>query len=119
MKYEGTLRIRINPEKKAVVLDRGIQSSTLTADNPVDILSKMVTAADEHKVGIDRWSLYIPGVSEKLNKTATTLSVRQVNTALEDESNEVFIRAGKWGKPQLIIAGKQTRKTSSKYIDIA
>ena len=118
MKYEGTLRIRFNPEKNFVMLDRGIQSSTLTPDEAESILDIMVEAADERKCGIDRWSLYIPEVSEKLAKTAVVIPTTSVKKALKD-GNKPFIRAGKWGKPQIVLGSPVTSpKRVSKFVDI-
>lgn len=117
MKYEGTLRIRHDSEKNHIVLQRGIQSSTLTPDDPGNILDIMVEAADERKCGIDRWSLYIPEVSEKLPKTAAVVTTAAVKKALKD-GNTPFIRAGKWGKPQVVLGKPVTSKRVSKFVDI-
>ena len=117
MKYEGTLRIRFNPEKNMVFLDKGVKDSTLTTDEAVSILDIMVEAADERKCGIDRWSLYIPEISEKLPKTTAVVTTAVIKKALKD-GNEPFIRAGKWGKPQIVLGSPVKTVRRSKFVDI-
>ena len=117
--YEGTLRIRLHADK-GITLDRGVKDSTLTAADAAQIARIMVEAAAKHKVGIDRWSLYIPQVSEKLAKDDKQLPVSKVVAAMKDPNNDVTICAAKYGLPRINIAPKVTTvKKTSKYVDIA
>ena len=117
--FEGTLRIRLHADK-GITLDRGVKESTLTAGDAAQIAVIMVEAAANNKVGIDRWSLYIPEVSEKLAKDDKQLPVAKVTAALKNPNNEVTISAAKFGLPRMVIAPKVTTvKKASKYIDIA
>jgi len=117
--FEGTLRIRLHADK-GITLDRGVKDSTLTAADAAQIASIMVEAAAKHKAGIDRWSLYIPEVSEKLSHDDKQLPVSKVVAAMKDPNNDVTISAAKFGLPRMVIAPKVTTiKKASKYTDIA
>lgn len=115
--FEGTLRIRSHAEK-GVMLDKGVETSTLTAADAVTVLSKAVAYADANKMGLDRWSFYIPEVSQKLAKDAKHVTVAQVKAALK-AGNVPTIRTGNWGKPVMTIAHpvKQTSTKASKFGD--
>ena len=117
--YEGTYRIRFHADK-GILLDKGAVDSTLTAADVDMALDKMLEAATKMKCGIDRWSLYIPEVSEKLTRDDKQLSVAKVKAALKEAGNTVEIHAAKFGKPRMVI-GKPSAVTKrvSKYQDIA
>ena len=117
--YEGTVRVRLH-EARGVMLDKGIATSTLTAEDTVKLVTAMVEGAKTHKVGICRWSLYIPDVSEKLPKAQAQIPVKAVEAALKDGA-EATLKAGKWGSPTLILAAPRAAAAkSSKFIaDIA
>lgn len=117
--YEGKFRIRLHADK-GITLDRGDVNSTLTA-NDLDIaLPKMLDAAAANKCGFDRWTLYIPGVNEKLSRDDKQISLAKVKAALKEEGNVVELHAGKYGKPKMVIA-KPTivTKRVSKFQEIA
>ena len=117
--YEGTFRIRHHADK-GICIDRGAVDSTLTAADVDMALDKMLEAATKLKCGIDRWSLYIPEVSEKLSRDDKQISVAKVKAALVEAGNNVEIHADKFGKPRMVI-GKPTMVTKrvTKYQDIA
>jgi len=118
--FEGTVRVRLNAEKGTVILDRGIESSTLTAADAEKILSLAIEAGQSRAFDLDRWSFFVPELSNKLGKTANGLDPKQVLKAMKVKGTEVRLRAGKWGKPVMVIAAPQTgAKRESKYIDIA
>jgi hypothetical protein len=80
----------------------------------------MLEAAEQYNCGIDRWSMYIPGVSEKLAKDATQIPVSKVKAAMKDDGNMVTLCAAKFGKPRINIAPVVvTTKKVSKFVDIA
>jgi hypothetical protein len=117
--FEGTLRVRLHADK-GITLERGVKESTLTAADVGQIATIMVEAATKHKVGIDRWSLYIPEINEKLSKDDKTLPVAKVVAALNNPGNEVTLVAARFGLPKVVVAPKVTTiKKASKYIDIA
>lgn len=115
--FEGTVRVRIHPAK-GLTLDKGVSGSTLTAADAGTILTTSLEAAARHKVQLDRWSFYIPGVNEKLGKT-DSLKISDVQAAVK-AGKTPRVRLGKFGKPVLVLADEQTpTKRESKIIDIA
>lgn len=116
--YNGTVRIRLHADK-GITLDKGNESSTLTAADARIIADKMVEFATQHKCGIDRWCLYIPEVSEKLAKDDKQLPVAKVKAALKDANNVPVLRKGRFS-PRLDIAPEvKVTKRESKYQDLA
>jgi len=115
--FEGKVRIRLHPAK-GITLDRGIESSTLTAADAGQILDTMVAAADKHKVGIDRWSLYIPELAEKIAKDDKQLPVAKVK-AYMDGTREPVLTVGKFATPRLVLASPVKTVKQSKIVDIA
>jgi hypothetical protein len=117
--YEGTFRIRHHADK-GITLDRGIAGSTLTAADVNLAMDKMLEAASSLKCGFDRWTLYIPGVNEKLGKDDKQVSAAKVKAALKEAGNVVELHRGKYGIPKMVI-GKETivTKRVSKFQDIA
>jgi hypothetical protein len=117
--YEGTVRIIVHPVK-GVQLTRGTAKSTLTAADVNQIASIMVEAAANNKVGIDRYSFYIPEVSQKLGVDDKQLPLSKAVAALKDTGNEVTLIAAKFGLPKLVVAPKvTTTKKKSNIIEIA
>lgn len=118
--FSGTVRVRLDTEAGRVFLDRGVAGSTLTADDAAKILAIAVDAAKANKVGLDRWSFYVKGESEKLPKDPkATLPVTAVAKALK-ENFKVSLRAAKWGKPAVwLLPDTPTPAKVSKFQDLA
>jgi hypothetical protein len=117
--YEGTVRIIVHPVK-GVQLTRGVKGSTLTAADADKIASLMVDAAKQHKVGIDRWSFYIPEVNQKLATDDKHVPLSKAQAAIKDDGYSVALGVGNWGSPKLIVAPKVTStKKQSNIIEIA
>lgn len=118
--FEGTFRIRFHDDK-GITLDRGIAASTLTAADADKALDLMVENATKLKCGFDRWTLYIPGVNEKLQAGDKQISVAKVKAALKEPGATVELYRGKFGLPKMVIApaaSKVTKKVS-KFTDLA
>lgn len=115
--YEGTVRIRLHP-KKGITLDKGNDTSTLTAGDAEQILTTMVSAAKQHKVGIDRWSLYIPELAAKLAKDAAQIPPAKVESFM-DGSKTAVVTTDKFGKPRLLLAAPIKTVRKSAIVDIA
>jgi hypothetical protein len=119
MSYEGTFRIRHHADK-GITLDRGISTSTLTAADADSALQLMLEHAANLKCGFDRWTLYIPGVNEKLSKDDKQISVAKVKAALKEAGNVVELHRGNFGVPKMVIAAPTTTtKRVSKFQDLA
>lgn len=115
--FEGKVKVRLHPVK-GIILAKGDESSTLTATDAGKILDTMVSAAEKHKVGIDRWSLYIPEVAAKMSKDDKQISVPKVK-AYMDGTREPVLTLGKFGAPRMILAFPTKVVRESKIIDIA
>ena len=119
MSYEGTFRIRHHADK-GITLDRGIAASTLTAADADKALEVMLENATKLKCGFDRWTLYIPGVNEKLAKGDKQISVAKVKAALKEDGNVVELHRGKYGLPKMVISAPTVvTKRVSKFTDLA
>ena len=116
--YEGKININCDPSGKGVYINRGNDEATLSASDAVAILDTMVKAADQHKCGIDRWSLYIPELAVKLAKDDKQLSVANVK-AYMDGSREPVVTLGKFATPRMVLASPVKQVKQSKIIDIA
>lgn len=119
--FEGTVRIRLNAETNTLFLDRGVQGSTLTAADANEIANTVMEAATKHKAGLNRWTFYVRGESEKLGKDPDKqLPVAALKKALK-EGYKVTLRAVKWGKPSLwlVPADEVKPAKSTKFVDIA
>jgi len=115
--YEGKVKIRLHPVK-GITLSKGDEDSKFTASDAGAILDTMVKAADQHKCGIDRWSLYIPELAAKLSKDDKQLSVAKVK-AYMDGSREPVVTLGKFATPRMVLASPVKQVKQSKIIDIA
>jgi hypothetical protein len=115
--FEGTVRVRIHPEK-GIMLDKGISGSTLTAADAAKVLAIAIREAESRKVGLDRWSFYLPGESQKV-----PMSVKQIPLTLIVEAIRAgatpTIRKGPWNSPRMVIAKDGEVKRESKIVDIA
>lgn len=114
--FEGTVRVRVHPEK-GVMLTPGVEGSTLTAADADKLLNVMLEGATKHKVGIDRWSLFAPAITlpEGAKQVPAAEVVKLLKTGLKPR-----LRQGKWGKPCLVIAAEQeSTKRKSSIIDLA
>jgi ribonuclease I len=117
--FEGTLKIRLHPVK-GITLSKGDSNSTLTADDAASILKKMVSAAETHKVGIDRWSLYIPEVALSMTKDVKQLTLKQIKPFLEGTNHVPTVTQDRFKNPRLVLAAPMTvTKRKSNIIDIA
>lgn len=118
--FEGTLRVRLNPEGPTVALDRGTKSSTLTAADAEEVLRIALASCKEHGAKLDRWTFYVPSLAAKLKPTDKALDPKAVATVADKDDSEVRITLGKFGKPRMVI-GKplESKKRKSKYIDLA
>jgi hypothetical protein len=119
--FEGTVRIRLNAETNTLFLDRGVQGSTLTASDANEIAAKVVEAATKHKAGLNRWTFYVKGESEKLgSESDAILPASAVAKALK-AGYRVTLRAVKWGKPSLwlVPADDAPKAKTTKFVDIA
>jgi hypothetical protein len=117
--FEGTVRVRFHPEKRVVFLDRGTKGSTLTAADAEKILALAIVAAEERKVGFDRWTFYIPGVNQKLARDDQALPLKDVVEALK-AGKKPKVRLGNYAKPQIVIGDESgPLKRESKIVDIA
>lgn len=122
MLYEGTVRVRLHPVK-GITLDVGVAGSTLTATDAPAILTTMVEQSLERKVGIDRWSLYIPELAATMKADAKHITAAMVKPFLAEYAagkREVTLTKGKWGKPRMLLALPLERtKKASAIIDLA
>jgi len=117
--FEGTFRIRLHDDK-GITFDRGISTSTLTAADVNKALEVALEHATKNKCGFDRWTLYIPGVNEKLQASDKQISVAKVKAALKEPGNVVELHRGKFGLPKVIIASPtKVTKRVSKFQDLA
>ena len=115
--YEGKVKIRLHPVK-GITLSKGGEDAKFTASDADAILDMMVKAADQHKCGIDRWSLYIPELAAKMSKDDKQLPVAKVK-AYMDGSREPVVTLGKFATPRMVLASPVKQVKESKIIDIA
>jgi len=110
-KFEGNVDVIFHPEK-GVSIQRG---EDFNASEATELLETMISGAKDAKAGIDRWSLYIPEVSQTLARDAKQVPLAKVSKALKD-GHEPTLTVGKWGKPRLVLAAPVTTKTSTRKI---
>jgi len=110
-KFEGNVDVIAHPEK-GISLQRG---EDFNAGEAGELLETMVSAAKNAKVGIDRWCLYIPEVSQTLARDAKQVPLTKVNKALKD-GHEPALTVGKWGKPRMVLASPVKSTTSTRKI---
>ena len=126
--YEGTVRLRFNPDTNVVYLDRGVSGSTLTAKDASRIAELALEAATAHKASLNRWTFYVAGENQKLPKKgekgyeSSTLPVAALKKALK-EGYKASLRLGNgYGKPNLWLLPPDEAKPAtakSNIIDIA
>jgi len=124
--YEGKININCDPSGKGVYINRGNDEATLSASDAVAILDTMVKAADQHKCGIDRWSLYIPELTAKLSKDDKQLPVAKVKAYMDGSREPALIarrsktRDGRtFVSPQIFLTSPVKVVKESKIIKIA
>ncbi len=102
--YEGSVDIELH-HSKGIMLTRG---DDYNANEAAELLAAMMSFATEHKEGIDRWSLYCPDIADGMSKEVKQLTVAQIAAAMEVRPLTATLIAGKYGKPQLVLAGPTT-----------
>ena len=114
--FEGRVDVAVH-ETKGVQIERG---DDFDASEARELLETMIATANEDKIGFDRYSLYIPEVSQSLQDGAVSLPLAKVTKALK-ESFEPKLVVGRWGKPRLDLyppmtstAGIKSRKVTRK-----
>lgn len=110
-KFEGNVDVVFHPEK-GLSIQRG---TDFNAGEAGELLETMVSAAKDNKVGIDRWCLYIPEVSQTLARESKQIPVAKVTKAIKD-GHEPTLTVGKWGKPRLVLAAPVATKTTTRKI---
>ena len=110
-KFEGNVDVIFHPEK-GVSLQRG---EDFNASESEEILETMISGAKSNKAGIDRWTLYIPEVSQTLARDSKQIPLAKVTKALKD-GHEPTLTVGKWGKPRIVLAAPVTTKASTRKI---
>lgn len=118
--FRGTFRA-------SIVTRKGVDMVSLIRDtegkydstNAVAALPQWLEAASKAGVGLDRYCFYIPEVSQKLAKDATTLPVTAVEKALK-QGFTAYVVAGNFGIPKVVIAPPvtTTTKVKPKRIDL-
>lgn len=117
--YEGKVRIRLHPVK-GIILDKGVPTSTLTADDAETIMLTMVEAAKANNCGIDKWSMFIPELAQSMTKSEVQIPVGKVLKYMDDaEMREAVIRTNKFGGPRLDYCSVEKTLRKSKIMDIA
>lgn len=96
--FEGRFNVRLNKEAGAISLAKAIDGK-YGAEDAEQVANLVVEAAKKHKASLDRWSFYIPGVSQELGDSKV-LAATEVAKAMK-RGNKPVIKAGKWGKPRL------------------
>ena len=96
---DGTFSV-IPHATKGVTLRAG--KGTLTAENANQALSASIEYADLHKVGLDKWTFYVEGESQKQPKADVTIPTAMVKKALK-AGWDVTCEAAKWSKPRLTL----------------
>lgn len=109
--FEGRVDVEIH-ENKGIQLVRG---DDFDASEARELLETMIATANEEKIGFDRYSLYIPEVSQNLPNGAVSLPLAKVTKALK-ESYEPRLTAGRWGKPRLDLYPPMTSKSTARKV---
>ena len=84
----------------------------LTAPIAVEAAIKF---ADTNKIGLDKWSFYVEGESQKRDKSEVQLPTSVWKKA-EKAGFELTCEMGKWSKPRLTLRPKGGTKTTTKKI---
>lgn len=113
--YEGKVNIH-NNSVKGITLTKGDETATLDSKDAADILNKMISSADRLKVGIDRWSLFIPELTVNMSKNDKQLPVAKVKAMMDGTRTPVLIakrgvnpKTGRaFVSPQILLASPVT-----------
>ena len=100
--FEGRFNVRLNKEAGVISLAKAIDGK-YGAEHAEDVAKLVVDAAKKRKANLDRWSFYIPGVSQQLGDSKV-MAATEVAEAMK-RGNTPVIKAGKWGKPRLDMVG--------------
>ena len=84
----------------------------LTAPIAVEAAIKF---ADTNKIGLDKWSFYVEGESQKRDKSEVQLPTSVWKKA-EKAGFELTCEMGKWSKPRLTLRPKGGTKTTKKIV---
>ena len=108
---DGTFSV-IPHATKGVTLKGG--GGTLDAGDAEKALEASLAYADKNNVGLDKWSFYVEGESQKRAQSEVQLPTSVVKAALKKSWN-VTVEAGKWSKPRLTLRpeGSTGRKATA------
>jgi hypothetical protein len=84
----------------------GSMFGTMDAGDADLAVSKSIELAGAHGVSLDRWSFYIAGVSEKLDKADKHLPVKALKKAVKD-GFVATVEMGKFSHPRITLRDPQ------------
>lgn len=113
--FEGRFNILMDKEAGAIKLAKAAEGKYVAAD-AAKVAKVIAEAATKHKVGLDRWSFYIKGVSQELGDSKV-LPAAKFAKALK-AGHEPVIKAGKWGKPRLDLVNPDAPATTKQNDNI-
>jgi len=96
--FEGRFDVKLNKEAKVISLAKAVNGK-YGAEDAEQVAKLVVEAAKKRKANLDRWSFYIPGVSQNLGESKV-MAATEITEAVK-RGNKPVIKAGKWGKPRL------------------
>jgi hypothetical protein len=96
---DGTFSV-VAHATKGVTLKGG--DGTMDAGDAEKALNASLAYATKNSVGLDKWSFYVEGESQKQPKSDITLPVSVIEKALK-KNFVVSVEAGKWSKPRLTL----------------
>ena len=107
---DGTFSVVPHPVKGVVTKKN---NGALTAADGLQAVEKAVAYAKANKVGLDRWSFYVAGESEKLSRGDLHTPTAVVEKALKD-GRDVTVEFGKFSHPRITLrvegdTGKRTQ----------
>ena len=105
--FEGRFNVRLNKETKVISLAKAVDGK-YGAEDAEQVAKLVVDAAKKRKASLDRWSFYIPGVSQELGDSKVLAAI-EIDMAMK-RGNKPVIKAGKWGKPRLDLVNPDAPK---------
>ena len=106
--FEGNFNLQFNKTTELLEL-KPHPEGKYTAETAGECLASAMAFCDANpNAGFNRWDFYIPNVNQTIERDSKVLHADHVADAVK-RGDTPTVRAGKWGKPKMTIAGPVTQ----------
>jgi hypothetical protein len=111
----GTFSVTEHASKGVTLITGKNFEGTQDCETAPMAVEAAIKFADDNKIGLDKWSFYVEGESQKRDKSEVQLPTSVWKKATK-AGFELTCEMGKWSKPRLTLRPKGGTKTTKKIV---